>query len=331
MFKYLFLLFLPVFTFSQKTQEIYLMGTIKDKSNTTKSISVIDLRDTKDLGTVTFKAKQVEFIFPKNDAEIFFNDWFAKFNKEPKGSNKIVLVLEKLQFANNPTQDGKNHFTADFRASTFSEKEGQYFFLSRVNNLYKPYQDYPENPTGIALTVTQIFQALLNKSYTKTPSIVALSKESLSDYETSLVPGLPAIKNTELAAGIYSDFESFFSQIPLLGYELIRNSNNELKSAKKGEETIPSYKIFAYVEGNKAYLNTAAGFLELEKDENGFFVTSNEGTLNPAQMNSSYAMFGLIGAGIGAIETSAKNKAARKLSTSKIYIDALSGRYIYGK
>lgn len=330
MIKYLFLL-LPLFAFSQKTQEIYLMGSIKDKSNTTKNVSLIDLRESKDLGTVNFKGKEIQFIFPKNDAEIFFNEWFAKFNKEPKGSNNIVLVLEKLHFANNPTEDGKNHFTADFRASTFLEKEGQYFFLSRVKNIYTPRQDFPENPTGIALTVTQLFQSLLNQSYTKTPSILALSKDSLSDYESLLVPTLAANKNTELAPGIYSDFESFFSQSPLSGYELVRNSDNEVKSAKKGEETIPSYKIFAYVEGNKAHLNTAGGFLELEKDEIGFFVTSNEGTLNPAQMNSTYGMFGLIGAGIGAIETSAKNKAARKLPTSKIYIDPLSGKYIYGK
>ncbi|MEC5158390.1 hypothetical protein [Chryseobacterium sp. MP_3.2] len=330
MFRYLFLL-LPLFAFSQKTQEIYVMGTIKDKSNTTKSVSFIDLRESKDLGTVTFKGKQVQFIFPKNDAEIFVNEWFLKYNKDPKGNNNIVLVLEKLHFANNPTEDEKNHFTADFRASTFLEKEGQYFFLSRVNNLYTPNQDFPENPMGIALTVTQLFQSLLNQSYTKTPSTLALSKESLSDYETFLVPSLAANKNPELASGIYSDFESFFSQSPLLGYELIRNANNEVKSAKKGEETIPSYKIFAYSDGNKAHLNTAGGFLELEKDDKGFFVTSNEGTLNPAQMNSTYGMFGLIGAGIGAIETSAKNKAARKLPTSKIYIDPLSGKYIYGK
>lgn len=330
MIKYLFLL-LPLFAFSQKTQEIYVMGTIKDKSNTTKNVSVLDLRESKDLGTVTFKGKPVEFIFPKNDAELFVSEWFAKFNKDPKGTNNIVLVLEKLLFANNLTEDGKNHFTADFRASTFLEKEGQYFFLSRVNNLYTPKQDFPENPTGIALTVTQLFQSLLNQSYNKTPSTLALSKESLSDYESFLIPSLAANKNAELASGIYSDFESFFSQSPLLGYELVRNSNNEVKSAKKGEETIPSYKMFAYVDGKKAHLNTAGGFLELEKDDKGFFVTSNEGTLNPAQMNSTYGMFGLIGAGIGAIETSAKNKSARKLPTSKIYIDPLSGKYIYGK
>lgn len=331
MLKYLFLLFLPVFVFSQKTQEILLMGTIKDKSNTTMSLSVIDLRESKELGTTGFKGKNVQFIFPKNDVEGFFNEWFSKFNKDPKGTNKMVLVLEKLQFENKPTEDGKNHFTADFRASTFLEKDGQYFFLSRVNNLYKPYQDYPENPIGIALTVTQVFQSLLNQSYTKTPSTLALSKQSLSEYETLLVSNLAANKNPELASGIYSAFESFFSQSPLVGYELIRNSNNEVTKAKKNEETIPLHKIFAYVEGNKAYLNTAGGFLELEKDENGFFITSNEGTLNPAQMNSTYGMFGLIGAGIGAIETSAKNKAARKAPTSKIYIDALSGKYVYGK
>lgn len=330
MFKYLLLLF-PLFVFCQKTQEIPLMGTIKDKSNSTMSLKVIDLRESKDLGTTSFKGKDVQFVFPTNNAESFFNEWFLKFNKNPNGANKLVLVLEKLQFANNPTEDGKNHFTADFRASTFQEKDGQYFFLSRVNNLYKPYQDYPENPIGISYTVTKVFQSLLNNSYTKTPSELAINPESLSDYETVLVPDLPANKNQELASGIYSDFESFFSQTPLMGYELVRNSGNQVTKAKKNDETVPAYKIFAYVEGNKAYLNTAGGFLELEKDEIGFFVTSNEGTLNPAQMNSTYGMFGLIGAGIGALETSAKNKATRKLPTSKIYIDPLSGRYIYGK
>ncbi len=81
----------------------------------------------------------------------------------------------------------------------------------------------------------------------------------------------------------------------------------------------------------QSLLNAGAGFIELEKDENGYYVTSNEGILNPVQMNSTYGMFGLVGAGIGAIETRAKNKGTRKLPTSKVYIDPLSGNYIYGK
>jgi len=42
-------------------------------------------------------------------------------------------------------------------------------------------------------------------------------------------------------------------------------------------------------------------------------------------------MFGLIGAGIGAIDTHAKNKKAQKQDTYKIYIDALTGKYILRK
>jgi hypothetical protein len=316
--------------FSQKTQEVPILGLIKDGSKKVQNITVLDQRENKTLGTTDFKNKSVEFIFEKNNAEAFFKEWFTKFNKEPKGNNSLVIVLDKVFFKNDISADGKNHLTVDIKASTFLVKNEQYFFLKRVNSSMKTLQGFPDNPEGIAVTASLAFQYLLKESYTQTPSSFAVSKDQLANYENVLISNLAAYKNQEVSNGIYTSYESFFSQTPLVGYELTRNSNNDVTKAKKGEVNLSSNKIFAYVENNKAYINTAGGFLELLKDDTGFYVVSNEGTLNPAQMNSTYGMFGLLGAGIGAIQTSAKNKSARKAPTSKIYIDPLNGKYIYG-
>lgn len=330
MLKYI-LLFVPLLVFSQKTQDVSALGSIKDNTKTISGIDVINQPESKDLGQIDFKNKKVVFLFANTSAENFFKEWFATYNKQPKGNNKIMLVLEKLKFSNNLTADEKNDVTADVRASTFLEKDGKYYFLKRINSVKRPLKDFPQNPQGISITVSLLFQSLIRDSYKQTPSSQGLSLAELSTYETILTPGLAAYKNTVLTDGIYTDYTSFFAQTPLSGYQLVKNSSNEVTKAKKGDETLSSNKIYAYVENNKAYLNTAGGFLDLEKDGDGYYVTSNEGTLNPAQMSSTYGMFGLVGAGIGAIQTSAKNKAARKEAVSKIYIDALTGNYIYGK
>lgn len=327
--KKLLLLLIPAMMFSQKEVKLTSVGSIKDNTSKTKELIVIDQRVNKDLGTVTFKNQPVHFAFAESTAAEFFTNWYKKSNKTPKGSENLVLLLEDIEFRKE-TEDGKDFLKADLRASTFLEKGNQYYFVERLNATITP-GELPNNAQGIALAVPLQLGYLIKNSYSATPSVKAISKEQLLNYASIMQSEMPAFTESALKDGVYIDHKSFFSQKPAEGYALVKNKEGMVTKARKGEETLAGWKIYAYVENGKVYKNTAGGFMEMKKDNAGYYVFSNRGTLSPVQMDSTYGMFGLIGAGIGAIAANEQNKKLQKAEKYKIYVDPLSGGFIYQK
>lgn len=95
-----------------------------------------------------------------------------------------------------------------------------------------------------------------------------------------------------------------------------------------------SEEIFGYVENGKAYRLTPVGFLEMQKDENGFYIVSARSELFPPQSNNGMMMGtmmgGMVGALIGAaVDSSGSGRRNPNLGLSKIYIDSLTGDYIF--
>lgn len=92
-----FLLLFPVLFFSQKTVTIKLTESIRDNTKTIKSLTVIDNRADKEVGTITHKKELYRFEFPDNDAKKSIDNWFVSSNKNAVGDNDIVILLEKFQ------------------------------------------------------------------------------------------------------------------------------------------------------------------------------------------------------------------------------------------
>ncbi len=327
--KRLLLLLIPALVFSQKEVNVPTVGSIKDNAGKTTNLIVIDQRSKTDLGTLDFKKQSIHFAFAEPTAAEFFTNWYKKNNKNPKGTQNLVLLLEDLEFRNE-TENGKDFLKADVRASTFVEKDNQYYFVETVNTTLTP-GELPNSPNGIAVAVPLRFSQLIKQSYSTTPAAKAISREDLVNYAAIMRAEMPAFTSANLKDGVYKDYKSFFSQVPDEGYTLVKNKENEVTKAKKGDETLSGWKIYTYVENGKAYRNTAAGFMEMKLDDNGFYVFSNRGTLSPVQMDSTYGMFGLVGAGIGAIATNEQNKKLQKAEKYNIYVDPLSGGFIYQK
>lgn len=328
MIKYLFLLF-PFMVFAQKEVEVPTTGSIKDPSGKTKNLIVLDERPNPDLGTIQYKNQTLKFVTKDTTLKQFFEDWFKRNNKNPKGDQNMVLVIEDIQFLNE-VEDDKNFLKADVRASTFVEKDGQYYFIRRVNTTVTP-GELPNSPLGISVAVPMEFASLMKASYIIPPSVKPITSTQLKDYASILSSDLPVFRGNGLKDGVYKDYNSFFNQQPEVGFQLVRNNNNNITKASNGQENIGIHIIYGYVENGVAYKNTAGGFMEMKMDDSGFYVFSNRGTLAPVQMDSTYGMFGLVGAGIGAIATNAKNKKLQQAEKYKIYIDPLSGGYIYQK
>ena len=170
------------------------------------------------------------------------------------------------------------------------------------------------------------------RTYRKRPVGNAVSINELSDYESFVNNNYAVYKSDQLKDGIYLDHFSFFNQTPEPGnYLLERNEKGEVTKALKEENgkknKIPAYKMFAYVENGKAYKKGLSGFLDLNRNEKGFYVVSNRGYLFPAASNNTLGMFGLIGGVADAIQQGAEQKKMKKGDKFEIYIDPLTGEY----
>ncbi|MDN5397363.1 MAG: hypothetical protein L0G05_12615 [Chryseobacterium sp.] len=184
--------------------------------------------------------------------------------------------------------------------------------------------------------IPTIFSVFIKKSYSLNPTGNLVSLNDLADYNSLVKNNYPALKETPLKDGIYLDYLSFFNQTPEKGdYALEINNKGDITKAVKeenGKKTkIPAYKMFAYVEKGKVHKSTFSGFMDLDKDENGFYLLANRGHLFPVQSNSAYGMFGLIGGVAGAIEQGARQKKMKSGDAGKVYIDPLTGEYDFSE
>lgn len=321
---------LSVAVSGQETYLIKLDYPIWENANLAKSLTVIDVRQDKDLGSITQRGVKTLFSLPE-DLEAHFNERFERATKKKgKGTNEIVVLLEELKIYDEPAEKF-SYGRASLKLSSFLKKDNKYYFIDRrIKNFRVNPRETPNVPRNIYMYVSIEFMRLIEKSYLAEIVDVALNEDDLRDYETILKDKMPITNSENLKDGIYLDARSFATQNPKEGYELVKNSNGEVVRAIKGEERVNKSKIYAYTESGKTFLNTASGFMEINKDEKGYFIYTNRGYLFPATANNIYGG-GLIGALASNIEKNAKNKKMQKEERYNIYIDPLTGELYFEK
>lgn len=333
--KKLLLIILPAFLFCQETKIIKLRGSIKDKSGMTGSLGVIDNRENKVIGT----SKEINSednktkIYTLSLGDNFDKDvaqWFDTSNKV-KGTNNLILQLEDISIKDD-IENKKQISRYKLKASVFKRDNGVYYFLSRydISGVVNTHIAI-DAPGEIASTISYALRDLINKSYTGMPSNIPLTQDNLKDYNNILKQQLAAYKSQGLKDGIYLDYKSFFDQTPEEGFTLKKNNNGVMIKAERNGTKVSANKIYAYVENGKAYKNTATEDIEIQKDDRGYFLFTNKGYLILETMDSTYGMFGLIGGIAGTIETNSKNKKNQKAEKYNIYLDPLTGEYIFDK
>lgn len=88
--------FLFTFAFSQETEIIKLNKNIKDKRGLIKSLTVIDNRPDKNIGTLTDAKKSVALKFENENLKQYIENWFLQDNKQT-GSTDVVLIIEDIK------------------------------------------------------------------------------------------------------------------------------------------------------------------------------------------------------------------------------------------
>lgn len=322
---------------AQKTEVVELKQSIKDRKGTTKSIAVIDNRSEKEIGNIPFRKETYTLKFGTDDLKNYIEDWFSKDNKV-KGNNDIVLMLEDVKAYNENPEDKTSMTKIKFKFSSFIKRNNKYYFLNRIQNVITSDSNFPKY---IASQISNAVTGMIKESYVSVPLGGAMSEEDLTNYENYITENSPLFGGAELKDGVYKDFRSFYEQKPEPNYVTDKNKKGRVTNIKDtnatlNEEVIDNEQVFGYIENGKAYRSTPAGYLEMIKDDRGFYVVATKAELFPVN-NGTGAMIGamtggLLGAVIGAAIDSGSSRRGKNVDTSgmpNVYMDSLTGSYIF--
>lgn len=327
--------FMFVFCFGQKTQQIRFYRNINDNKKTIKSLTVIDQRETPDLGFVTFKKYNYSFVFENGSLKDQFEKWFKEDQLISRNRN-LVLLVQKFRFFSESLNKGDLE-KVELKITMFEEKFGDYYYLNRLNDVMLLDPNRTENtPKGFSKYIDDILADFIKESYEITKGGMKVSSADLPNYEKILESDLELFRTNDFKNGIYKDYKSFYNQQPATGYELVKNSKGELTRAKSETDRVSSNSIYAYAENGMVYKPTNAGDLQILKDEKGFYIVTNRLSLFPQQTNDIYVMFGMfglvggvVGGVITAINQNNKHEKAMKSDKYNVYLDPLTGKYIF--
>lgn len=335
----IFVLFSMV-SFSQNQEVIKERGNLSNpKGNIYKSLEVIDHRDDHKIGELPFgdDQKMKEIIFP-GTAGNFLSKWYTDSNHKG-GKHELVLVLKKLKASIVATSEKEKEGDVEFSAQTFLKEGDHYSFLYKKDTVYSfKSKNISE---AMVKNIPVIFAMFMKKTYTKKPDENHVSADVLADYESYVKSNAEGYKNKPLKEGIYLNHYAFLHQNPLAGkYVLEKNDKGEVIKAVKDEngkkDKISANEIFCYVENGKIYKKTYSGFIEMNKNEKGFYLLSNRGYVLPATSSGVFVgvapgaagIYG--GAAVGLIsilERSSRQRKMKKEELTEIYIDPLTGEY----
>lgn len=329
--KIFFLVLFSVFAPAQKIQLIELRNSIKDRSHLAKSLTLIDLREDKTIGTVSHRKEPYELKFESEDLGRLFADWFSENNKE-QGSIEYFLILESLKADDIPTERSVTAHL-EMKMATFLKRNGKYYFLkkSEVSKNYEP-KDHAYVTRVMAAGISAQMANIIKDSYDEKGLNVPVSETELGNYENIILESLP-VYSGPFTDGVYADYKSFAEQKPDTELVVKKNTEGRIKGVKR-VDGYDNFKrdIFALVDNGIAYKKTPTSLIEIEKDNEGFFITASaeeifapDNTLLIAGASNAGAIGGLVAA---VIDITAAKVRRQNAKYYRIGIDALTGAYI---
>jgi len=328
--KILFFLLASIFVIAQKTETINLSKSIKDSRNIYSSFTVIDQRESPEIGGVQFHNDQVNIVF-ENNASGDIKDWFTKYNKLGSGE-QLVFLIEKITIS----EEKKDKFQMgklDFRASTFIKKEDGYHFLFRKDTVATvSSRETPYMAQSLAKKVALICADLLKDSYRKMSWEFSISESELANYEVLLKDKLDILKTEALKEGVYKDSHSFFTNNLESGFTLQTNDKGIVTKAVNGDEKKQIRNFYAFVHNGIPYKVIPVGYTEIFKNEKGLFIEARKEDLFPEGSSNAVAIGaaagGLVGGLIAVAIDASFPKKKRGIPEYEVYLDPLTGNYI---
>lgn len=332
MYKIFFFLIISICISAQKTEFIKLDQNIKDR----KSLTLIDNRTDKEVGILIAKKGTAEVKLINEDLKTYVENWFESDNKI-KGNNDIVLILEEVKVYNEKApNDLADYPKVRIKISSFLKRNDRYYFIDRFNNVFVEDNTDPK----AAKDISEIISEFIKYSYSGLVLKNQIPENELQNYDTYLSKNNKSINNSSLTDGVYLSFKSFFDQTPSAQHTLEKNKQGEIKKiVNKQDLKISMSEVFCYVNNAIAYRFTANGFKEIKKNDNGYYIIASRSQLFAEKVGTG-AMIGgiaegMVGAMVGAAIDSESNKGVAKgfgfktPTITKVYIDALTGEFIF--
>lgn len=331
---------ISIFISAQKIELIKLDQSIKDRKSLTRSLTLIDNRTDKNIGILSAKKGTIEVKLSNEDLKTFVENWFESDNKI-KGNNDIVLLLEELKVYDEQTQNDKQMYAkARIKISSFIQRNDKYYFIDRFNTVIVCDQRRTASSAKyLSQAISDAISEFIKASYSNPVQRKYIPDNELNHYDSYLIKNNKSLSE-ELKDGVYLNFKNFSNQLPATDYHFEKNKKGNVVRIKNKEDLAVSLdQIFCYVDSGKAYRVTPVGFLEMKKNENGFYILSSRAQLF-TQTKTGGAMIGamaggIVGAAIGAAIDSGSNKTAinglgfKSATISNVYIDSLTGDFTF--
>jgi len=327
----LFFLF-SVFISAQKNQFIELRNNIKDKKHVASSLTFLDRREDKSIGIVSHRKDPYEVKFEKEDLEKLFSDWFLENNKE-LGQTKYFLMLEHLKVNDIPAERSVSGHL-EMQMSTFLKRNDKYYFLKKTSiSKDYPQKDHAYITRAIAAKISSELTDIVTDSYTEAGLNIPISEIDLGNYQKIISERLPVYNSQSFTDGVYRDYKSFAEQKPDKELTVRKNKDGVIKGVKRidGYDNL-SKDVFAIIDNGIAYKKTPTSIIEIEKDNEGYFITASEEEIFPQSNTAIYVGAG-VGGIIGGLVVAVIDIAASKIRKEnalyyRVGIDTLTGEYI---
>ncbi len=342
--KILLFLLLSAFLSAQKIELIKLDQNIKDKKGLAKSLTLLDSRKDKIIGTITDKKETAEIKFVTEDLKSYFENRFLEDNKKT-GSMDVVLILEELKVYDEQDENKEYPYAkAKIKISSFLKRKDRYYFINRFNNVIVCNPKRTAHAQQyLASLISDILAEFIKNSYSGVVSGSFIPENEINNYDRYLRDNYKIFNNPELKDGVYNDFKGFLNQEPNPDYSVEKNKKGRVTRLLKGNLQSSFSEMYCYVEEGKAYKLTPVGFDMLQKDSKGFYIyTSRANLFVEAKTGGVFVgaiAGGIVGALIGAAIDSGSNSNAgamngigfKSTQESNVYIDSLTGAYIFEK
>lgn len=342
--KLIFFLLISATVAAQKVELITLNQNIKDKKGFIKSLTLIDNRNDKTIGSVTDKDEKAEIKFADVDLKSHFEKWFKEAN-DNVGNTDIVIMLENLKAYDE--QDENKTFPyakAKIKISGFLKRNDKYYFITRFDNVIVCNPKTVSHPQKyLAQQISDIISEFIKITYSGSVSGFYIPENQINNYDEYLIKNNKALTNPVLENGVYTSFKTFYNQQPNFDYRVEKNKKGKVVRLIKNQLSTSFSEMYCYVENGVAYKLTPVGFDEMKKNEKGFYIhTSRVNLFSEAKTGGimiGALAGGVVGALIGAAVDSGSNGANgavngigfKSTQESDVYIDSLNGTYIFEK
>lgn len=329
---------------AQRTEYVKLDQNIKDKRGLTKSLTLIDNRKDKTIGTIADKNGTAEIKFENDNLTDHFEKKFLNDNKK-LGNTDMVLMLEDLKVYNEYNEN-KDYPLAKLKIkiSSFIKRNDRYYFIGRYDNIIVCNPKLTPHPQRfLSPQISDIITEFIKLSYSNTSSGILVPENEINNYDQYLKKNYKAFHNTNLVDGVYTNFRNFYNQEPNAEYSIKKNKKGKVIGLNhKGIDSSFS-EMYCYVEGGKAYKLTPVGFDEMKKDDQGFYIYTSRVNLFAGEKTSGILVGAILGGIPGALIGAAIESGAnppngavhgigyKTTQEDNVYIDSLTGAYVFTK